>query len=157
MKINELYNYCILSNNINKKLLNIFKDYPNIEQLEYNKLVEKLEFFKSKRIVFNETFYYLKEEEKKKIIDLLNTQKIKFIIITSNIEDALYADYIAIYDNDNIAIEGEKRSVLNEEKILKRLGFGLPFIVDLSTQLKIYECIDNIYYDSNSLAGELWK
>lgn len=157
MNINESKNYCILSNAINKELLDKFKDYPIISKMNFSDLKSKLEFFSSKRIVFNETFYYLKNTQKKEILDLLNKQNIKYIIITSNVEDALLADYLIVFDKENIVVEGYSKEVLKEEKLLKRLGFGLPFAVDLSIQLEFYDILDKIYYDTSSLVGELWN
>lgn len=157
MNINESKNYCILSNSINKELLDKFKDYPIISKMNFSDLKSKLEFFSSKRIVFNETFYYLKNTQKKEILDLLNKQNIKYIIITSNVEDALLADYLIVFDKENIVVEGYSKEVLKEEKLLKRLGFGLPFAVDLSIQLEFYDILDKIYYDTSSLVGELWN
>ena len=157
MNINESKNYCILSNAINKELLDKFKDYPIISKMNFSDLKSKLEFFSSKRIVFNETFYYLNNSEKKEILDLLNKQNIKYIIITSNVEDALLADYLIVFDKENIVVEGYSKEVLKEEKLLKRLGFGLPFAVDLSLSLEFYDILDKIYYDTSSLVGELWN
>ena len=157
MNINENRNYVILSNCINKVLLDKFKDYPIINNMNYLDLKSKLEFFSSKRIVFNETFYYLKNNEKKEILDLLNKQNIKYIIITSNVEEVLLANYLIVFDKENIVVEGETKEVLKEEKLLKRLGFGLPFVVDLSLSLEFYDILDKIYYDTSSLVGELWN
>ena len=84
-------------------------------------------------------------------------QNIKFINITSDIEECLYADYIVVYDNMDIMLEGPKEGVLKEEKLLKRLGYGLPFVVDLSRQLQVYDILDKTYYDATSLVGDLWN
>ena len=158
MKIDDKYNYCILSNNINNSLLDKFRGYPIIDDnINYEDLKTKLEFFNSRQLVFNETLYNLRKFEKRSIFELLGKQNIKYINITSNIEEAIFCDYIIVFDNGNIVLEGTRNSVLKEEKILKRLGFGLPFIVDLSTQLKAYGVIDKEYYDIDSLAGELWN
>ena len=158
MKIDDKYNYCILSNNINKRLLDKFTGYPIIEDnIGFEDLKNKLEFFNSKQLVFNETWYGLRKYERRSILDLLRKQNIRYINITSNIEDAIYCDYLVVFDNDNIVIEGPRNSVLKEEKLLKRLGFGLPFIVDLSTQLKAYGVVNSEYYDIDALAGDLWN
>ncbi len=157
MNINEDKNYVILSNQINKVLLDKYKDYPIIDKMNFNDLVSKLEFFSSKRIVFNETFYYLRNTEKQVILDLLDKQHIKYIIITSNIEDVLYGDYLIVYDEENIVVEGLTKEVLKEEKIMKKIGFGLPFAVDLSKQLQYYDILYQTYYDIDSLVGELWN
>ena len=157
MNINESKNYCILSNSINKLLLDKFKDYPIIGKMNFNDLLSKLEFFSSKRIVFNETFYYLNNSEKKEILDLLNKQNIKYIIIIFYVYDTLLADYLIVFDKENIVVEGSSKEVLKEEKLLKRLGFGLPFVVDLSLSLEFYDILDKVYYDTSSLVGELWN
>ena len=157
MNINEDRNYCILSNSINKVLLDKFKDYPIIGEMNFSDLKSKLEFFSSKRIVFDETFYYLRNEEKQTILELLNKQNIKYIIITSNIEDVLYSDYLIVFDKESIVVEGETKEVLKEEKLMKKIGFGLPFAVDLSKQLQYYDVLNQIYYDIDSLIGELWN
>ena len=157
MNINEDKNYVILSNQINKVLLDKYKDYPIIDKMNFNDLVSKLEFFSSKRIVFTETFYYLRNTEKQVILDLLDKQHIKYIIITSNIEDVLYGDYLIVYDEENIVVEGLTKEVLKEEKIMKKIGFGLPFAVDLSKQLQYYDVLNQTYYDIDSLVGELWN
>ena len=50
MNINESKNYSILSNSINKVLLDKFKDYPIINNMNYLDLKSKLEFFSSKEL-----------------------------------------------------------------------------------------------------------
>ncbi len=158
MRIDDKYNYCILSNNINKTLLDKFAGYPIIDaSVKYDELKQKLEFFNSKTVIFNETLYNLRKFEKRSIFELLKKQNIKYINITSNIEEAIFCDYMIVFDNDNIILEGLRNDILKEEKTLKRIGYGLPFIVDLSTQLKAYGVINEEFYDIDSLAGELWN
>ena len=54
-------------------------------------------------------------------------------------------------------MEGLKEQVLQEEKILKKLGFHLPFIVELSNGLKYYGLVDKIYFKNEELVNALWK
>jgi hypothetical protein len=53
-------------------------------------------------------------------------------------------------------LEGSTLSVLKEEKLLKRLGYKLPFVVDLSLQLNAYNLIDSIFLDEEVLVNKLW-
>ena len=76
---------------------------------------------------------------------------------TSDIEESLFGSRIIVLGSDKILIEGETLGVLNEEKIMKRLGIGLPFVISLSKYLKDYELIDRYYLDYKSLGGALWK
>ena len=52
---------------------------------------------------------------------------------------------------------GKTLSVLNEEKILRRLGLGLPFIVELNKYLMDYKLIDKYYLTNKKLVGAIWK
>ena len=157
MKIDDDLNYTKLSNNINRKFLMQFSEYPIIDELKFSELKNKIEFHTSKRIVFNNSLYLLRDYEKEEIFDLLKKQNIKYINITNDIEETIYCDYILVYDNNNLVIEGKKETILKEEKLLKKLGYGLPFVVDLSTQLNYYGVFTKIYYEMDDLVGDLWN
>ena len=62
-----------------------------------------------------------------------------------------------VLDKGQIVMEGKTRQILLQEKILKRLGIGLPFYIDLSIQLKLYGLIDNIRLSKEDLVEDLWK
>ena len=83
--------------------------------------------------------------------------KITIVLVSTNIEEALNYKYMIVMDHGIVAIEGKTEQVLREEKILKRLGIGLPFYVDLSIQLKYYNLIDKIYLSKEELTKKLWK
>ena len=59
--------------------------------------------------------------------------------------------------NGKVVMEGSMMSCLLEEKLLKRLGYNLPFYVDLSLQLNYYEILKNIYMDKESMVDAIWK
>ena len=91
------------------------------------------------------------------LLNYLNSKHITLINVTTNMEDVLYTDYIlCLYDGIN-ALDGKTLDVLNNEKILKRLGFDLPFMIDLSIQLKLYGLIDRTYLNMEDLVNNLWK
>lgn len=153
----EKINYCILHNNPDENFINKLGSIPVVKDLEFNKLVERLEFFPNKQVIFNETLYGLKLNEKMEIFKLLKKQNISYINVTSNVEDALYSDYIFVYDGNKLVLEGNRNEVLKEEKTLKRLGYGLPFVVDLSIQLNYYDIFNKVYYDLDELVRALWN
>ena len=157
MMFDEKINYCILHNNPDENFINKLGSIPVIKDLEFNKLVERLEFFPNKQVIFNETLYGLKLDEKTEIFKLLKKQNISYINVTSNVEDALYSDYIFVYDGNKLVLEGNRNEVLKEEKTLKRLGYGLPFVVDLSIQLTYYDILDKVYYNMDKLTEDLWN
>ena len=157
MMFDEKINYCILHNNPDENFINKLGSIPVVKDLEFNKLVERLEFFPNKQVIFNETLYGLKLDEKMKIFKLLKKQNISYINVTSNVEDAKYSDYIFVYDGNKLVLEGNRNEVLKEEKTLKRLGYGLPFVVDLSIQLNYYDIFNKVYYDLDELVRALWN
>jgi len=47
-------------------------------------------------------------------------------------------------------------SVLNEEKLMKRLGYSLPFVIQLNKYLKDYELIRDYNLSYESLVKSIW-
>lgn len=157
MEFSDNVNYVVLSNNVDKKFMSKFGVYQIIDVLPFEKLKNNLEMFPSKRVIFNESLSSLSNKEKKEIFDLLDKQNINYVNVTSNIEDALFGDYIIVYDEDMKVLEGNKEMVLKSEKLLKKLGFGVPFVVDLSIQLMYYDILDKVYFDVDNLLEALWN
>lgn len=157
MEFSDNVNYVVLSNNVDKKFMSKFGVYQIIDVLPFEKLKNTLEMFPSKRVIFNESLSSLSNKEKKEIFDLLDKQNINYVNVTSNIEDALFGDYIIVYDEDMKVLEGNKEMVLKNEKLLKKLGFGVPFVVDLSIQLMYYDILDKVYFDVDNLLEALWN
>ncbi len=79
------------------------------------------------------------------------------INFTNDVEESLYGEKIIIIYNKKLICEGKTISVLNEEKILKRLGIGMPFIVELNKYLMDYGLIDKYYLTNKKLVGAIWK
>ena len=154
----EGVNYTILANNADKGFMSKLGNFPIIEgNFSYEKSKEKLEMFPNKRLIFKNSLYGLKREEKKEIINLLAKQNINFVNVTCDVEESLLSDYIIVYDEDKKVLEGNMESVLRNEKVLKKLGFGVPFVVDLSIQLNYYDVLKKVYFNLDELVGVLWN
>lgn len=158
MEFSDGVNYTILVNNADKVFLENFKSYKVLDTMEgFDAIKSQVEVFLSKRIVFNEIWYYLSKEEKSELLEILKRRNVSFVNITSNVEDVIYSDYVIVYDDDKKILEGNKEMVLRNEKLLKRLGYGIPFVVDLSIQLNYYDIFDTVYYDMDKLTEALWN
>ncbi len=149
MNINKSINTTIITDN-NVKVLEYFKG----ENIVSNPL--NLKLVDSDFVVLNDVLRYLKDSDVQIFLKKLESKNIHFVNITSKIEEVLYAQRLIVYTDDKVQIEGPVISVLKEERILKKLGFGLPFIYDLSLQLNYYGLIDSIYLDEKVLVDKLW-
>ena len=79
------------------------------------------------------------------------------INVTNDVEETLESDRIIIIYDKKLICDGKTLSVLNEEKLLKRLGLGIPFIVELNKYFMDYGMIDKYYLTNEKLVGALWK
>lgn len=149
MKINRNINTTIITDN-NIELLKEFKNELIISNIDDIKTIN------TDFIVFNDVIRYLKQKDKEKLFSRLEEKDIHYVNITSDIEEALNSHKLIIINNNKIVIEGCTISVLKEEKILKRLGIKLPFVVDLSLQLNYYGLINSMYLDEEVMVNKLW-
>ena len=108
-------------------------------------------------IVFDDVFVNMEEADIKRIVKYCKTNDITIINITTDMENLLDSDYLIILYNKGIAMEGKTLECLKEEKILKRLGFNLPFMVDLSIQLGYYGLLNEIITNERKMIKTIWK
>lgn len=164
LTILEFLNYNRLDDKEKKMVLQYLKlkslDYPvNQLNLKFRIKVYLLSFILQKPTFFflDDLLYEFSYEEKKELFSLFHKYKITLFYVTSNLEDALNFPYMIVMGKNKILMEGPTLSILNEEKILKRLGFSLPFLFDLSLQLQSYNLIDKVYFSRKELVDVLWK
>lgn len=144
-------NVTIISTNLNKSLIKSYKDYQVIEgDFKYKDLI------KYKKIILFNNINNLSEINLNNLFKFIKKNNICFIVCTNNLEISLYTDYLVVCDKENILAEGKTLEVLKNDRLLKRLGFELPFYIDLSILLKEYGLINELYLTKESLAGKLW-
>ncbi len=124
---------------------------------EYKIIIISSIFSTKKIIAFMNMFTYVSKEFQNKIIEFLRRQNKRIINYTSETEETLLLPYLIIIYNNEIVVEGETKIVLKEETLIKKLGFNLPFIVELSSGLKYYNVVSKLFFDNESLVEELWK
>ena len=150
-RIDEIVSFFGLETLINQKIenLNIEKKYL-IKILRF--LIIQPDFF-----AIDEIFSILNENDKKKIIKFIKEKKITFLNVINNLNDTKYGSRIIILEKFVNIFEGDTLSVLKTDNIIKRLGFSLPPVINLSIELNHYEVLDKIYTKKEDLVNELWK
>ena len=96
-------------------------------------------------------------EEKEILFNYLKQEKKIFFYVTNNVEDLMFFEYAMILKKKKIVMEGKTKAIFLEEKIMKQLGFGLPFYIDMSLQLKLYGVLDEIAYNKEEMEQLIWK
>lgn len=116
--------------------------------------------FNPKVLILNNVLSELDYEDSILVVKILKSYVKEGNIIlnfTNNVDESLYGDRIIINDNKNIIVDGKTLSVLNEDNILKKLGIGLPFIVELNKYLLNYGIIDHYELNMDKLVEVIWK
>lgn len=154
---------------LNKEDLKVLDEYFNISLL-LNKSIDKLSLSdetlikvlsvsvtKPDYIALDNILNNLVYKTKIILLNYLMEQGITLINVTSNMEDLLFTDYTLCLYKKIIAVYGKTMEVIKKEKVLKRIGFNLPFIYDLSIQLKLYGLIKKETVNEEKLVNEIWK
>lgn len=100
---------------------------------------------------------FLNHHEFLSIFNFIKRRGIALFYVTSCIDDCTCFDYLLIIKDNKIAIEGKTLSVLKEEKLLRMIGYSLPFYVNLSIHLGYYGLLNKICLSKEELESELWK
>lgn len=150
-RLGEINDYFNINKLLNKKVRDLsLNDRTLVKILSYA-LIEPT------YIVLDDLLIDLNTRTKILLLNYLNTKNITLINVTTDMEDVLYTDYImCLYDGIS-AIDGKTLEVLKNEKLLKRLGFNLPFILDLSIQLELYGLLNKSYLNKEAMVKDLWK
>ncbi len=150
-RVNKIVKFFKLENVLETKVSTFAKRFKN-----YLKIIKAL-IRNSEYIVFDDVFVNMEEADIKRIVKYCKTNDITIINITTDMENLLDSDYLIILYNKGIAMEGKTLECLKEEKILKRLGFNLPFMVDLSIQLGYYGLLNEIITNERKMIKTIWK
>lgn len=95
-----------------------------------------------------ELFDYLKKFAKENDITIIST--------TNNIDDLKYSDRIILLKYSNIFFDGNYQELINNVNLYEE-GLKLPWEIDFSNKLNLYELIDKTYDNIQEIVGDLCK
>ena len=131
-RVNKIVKFFKLENVLETRVSTCTKRFKN-----YLKIIKAL-IRNSEYIVFDDVFVNMEEADIKRIVKYCKNNNITIVNITTD-------------------MEGKTLECLKEEKILKRLGFNLPFMVDLSIQLGYYGLLNEIITNERKMIKTIWK
>ena len=92
-----------------------------------------------------ELFNYIKDYAKKNEITIIST--------TNNVEDLVLSDRILFIKNKKISFDGTYEELINNED----LNIKLPWEIEVSDKLIMYDLIKNRINNIDDMIGELCK
>ena len=155
----EEINAYVKNNNKTKELIKKY-NLNNKTISDKVKLNIIMSMINNKIIVINNVLNLLDIDDYKIILKALKSYSLKghtIFNITNISEETMFGDKLIVIYNDKLLYYDEVLNVLNNEKIMKRIGLGLPFIVELNKYLIDYGLIDNYYLSNKKLVGALWE
>lgn len=141
------------------KITDILDSRIDMLYLEDKMLVKILSYLiiKPKIFVIDNLTSYLKKSSKALIYKYIKDKGISFINIVSDANELLSCDNVVVMNNFKAVLCGTVKSVLDGNSILPYMGIKLPFVVDLSQNLILYNVVNKVYTDSGKLVNKLWK
>lgn len=150
-RVQRIVDYFNLQEDLDKRIANL-----TIQNKNYIKVIKEL-IKETEYIVFDDCLINMEKKQAKRIVDYCLDTGITIINMTSEMTEVLQAKYLVVLYNKKIAMEGKVIECLKEETLLRRLGFNLPFLVDLSIQLGYYGLVDKIILDEGELIKKIWN
>lgn len=112
-------------------------------------------------LILDEALMMIDINERNEILKILkdyNTRKrVTIISFTHDLEEALYSNRLVVLNGGKIIVDGAFPQVFNEELVMRKIGLEVPFSVELSKKLSLYNLLDGIELDLESLVNKLWK
>jgi hypothetical protein len=156
VKFKEDINATLVTNDFCRRQLDYDDTFYVTTLSSFASVLKVINNYKHSFIIFEYVLQFFNDNEKQEIVDCLKDKHISFLNITNDAEEYLFSDYLYVMENGKLAMDGKIPEILNEETKLKRMGVSLPFVVDLSMQLKVYNVLDKVYIDYKELIGDLY-
>lgn len=114
-----------------------------------------------KVLLIDDAFLLLNDVHKKLIFNYLIGLKKKngltVVYFTSDMNGVINSDCLYLLENFKIKVSGKPLELLCDDQMFYQSNLEVPFMIDLSTKLKMYGLIDNLYLDMEELVDKIWK
>lgn len=154
-KLNKVLTYVPVENLLNRSLNTLSGGEKQLVALASALIKEP------KILILDEALSMIDGVTKKQILNILkrlnNEKKMTVINVTHDIEETVYGSDIIVLSEGKIILNDSKLNVYKEERLLKKLGLDLPFMVDLSNRLGYYGLVSDTMLNMNEMVNHLWK
>lgn len=142
---------------------NLLKENPyNLSGGEKQKVALGCALMLEPRIlILDESLLMIDINERESILKILSDynkkKRVTIISFTHNLEEAIYSDRLVILNHGKIVVDGSFPEVFDEERVMRKIGLEVPFTIELSQKLRVYNVIDNLELDIERLVSKIWK
>lgn len=116
--------------------------------------------YNPKILILDNIFSNMGSKEKSDVIKIIKRYKkdnnITILNFTTDLEESFGTNRLIVIDKGKVILDGTPLEVMNKDKILNRIGLEIPFIIDLSSKLRLYGLVDELYTDIDKLVSDIW-
>lgn len=145
------------------KLDNILKENPlDLSGGEKQKVALGCALILEPRIlILDNAFIMIDIKERESILRALkeynDRKRVTILSFSNNLDEMLYSNRLIVLNKGKIIIDGPYPEVFMEERVMRKIGLEVPFMVELSQKLKLYDLSSDIELDMKRLVSKLWK
>lgn len=154
-KINDVANLLNLNNLLNKNPYDLSGGEKQKVSLGCALMLEP------RILILDEAFLMIDINERKKLLELLKKinkeKRVTIISFTHNLDEVMYSDRLVIINNGVIVVDGAFPHVFSEERVMRKIGLEVPFEIELSQKLRVYNIINELELNLERLVNLLWK
>ena len=112
-------------------------------------------------LVLDEALCMVDINERKELLDTIKyyneKKRVTVVSFTHNLEEAIYSDRLVILNNGVIIVDGSFPIVFKEERVMRKIGLEVPFMIELTQKLRVLGVLDEIDLDMDKVVSKLWK
>lgn len=99
------------------------------------------------------------EQEKiMKVLKMYHDKKnVTIISFTHDLDEALFSDRLIILNDGKIIVDGDAKTILQNQEFINKVGLEAPFEVELSYKLMKKGLTSNLEFDLEKLVNDIWK
>ncbi len=112
-----------------------------------------------KLLILDEALSMMDVYEKEAIFKILKQYQKKgmtILMVSHNPKELLHTKKLLGFTSHGI-VEKDMLLAFEDENFMKEVSLELPFMIDLSLKLKLYELIDHVILDKKEMVVALWK
>lgn len=138
----------------------LYKNTSELSKIEY-KLINLISqtILDPEYIFIDEDYSDLPFEILEKVNSYIKKLSKSSIVLMTVLDEKYLMDASSILfiDNGELIGEGNISKYMENEKIFSKCNIKMPFILDISSKLKSYNLIDQVYTDKIELVDSIWK